>query len=182
MRVPVTAANSIAVEAIRALPATAAPPSFDGNGWLFAVNLTIFTAGFYLFAMLAGWLILERRRYAGQDRPYDPISIWRKIGTCIAVGFCLRCAAEAYNLWAWDPRSPENIAAAQQVKRFLDVPAFCIGGYGLALFFLSGRSMAIQLRKAPMEVIVRPTLPMLKKPLLIVVLTFLASIAITALR
>lgn len=177
-----TAANSIAVEAIRALPATAAPPSFDGLGWLFALNLTIFTAGFYLFAMLAGWLILERRRYAGQDRRYDPVTIWRQIGTYIAIGFCLRCAAEAYNLWAWDPRSPENTAAAQTVKRFLDPIAFGIGGYGVALYFLSGRSMTIQLRKKPMEVIVRPTIPMLKKPLIIVALSFGASIAVTALR
>lgn len=174
--------NSLAAKAIAAMPPTSAPPSFDGHGWLFAVNLTIFTAGFYLFAMLAGWLWMERRRYQGQDGPREPVTVWRTIGICISVGFCLRCGAEAYNLWAWDPRAPAATGAAQQVKRFVDVVAFSIGARGMALFFLSGRSMTIQLRKNPREVIVRPTLPMLKKPLAIVILTFATSIAITALR
>lgn len=171
-------ANSIAKRAVESLPATAAPPSFDGLGWLYALNLTVFTAGFYLLLMLAGWLWFEMRKYRGQDKPSDPINVWRRVGFLISVGFCLRCGAEAFNLWAWDTTDPTATSNALQAKRFLDPIGAAFGFAGVATFALSLRGMTWQLRRQPFPVNMWASLPMMKRPAAIVALTLFASIGV----
>lgn len=160
----------------------AGPPSFDGQGWLFVVNLWTFTAGFYLTLMFVawqGWHIWRNRR---RDGLRHPVTIWRVTGFLMAAGLCLRCGGEAFNLWSWDPRLPEQMARALTFKRFVDPVAWSLGMAGLTLFSLSARGLVPQLRKQPFAVPIWASLPMLKRPAAVVALTLVASIGVVTFR
>lgn len=175
-------ANSIAVQAIESLPATAAAPSFNGHGWLVVINLTAFTAGFYLMLMLAGWMWFELRKWHGQDGARDPVTVLRVVMATLAVGFGIICGAEAYALWAWDSADPVATATAQQTKRLIDPVGWVIVGLGFARFALSSRSLANQLRRKPREVITWPARKLLVRPALLVLIVFLGSIGVVSTR
>ncbi|WP_159710162.1 hypothetical protein [Sphingomonas sp. AX6] len=174
--------DSLATQAVAAGPMTAAPPSFDGQGWLFVINLTTFTAGFYLMLMFIAWQAYHIGRNRKRDGWRDPVTLWRLTGLLMATGLCLRCGAEAFNLWSWDARFPEQSARALEFKRFIDPFAWGFGMAGLALFSLSARGLVPQLRRQPFPVDMWASLPMLWRPAAVVALTFVASIGVVTFR
>lgn len=161
---------------------TAAAPSFNGRGWLVVINLTVFTAGTYLMAMLLGWLVGQVWKYRHVDQWSEPVSIYRRIGVCWSLGFMLRCGAEAFSLWAWDPASPGATATAMEAKRFVDPIAFAVGMAGMAQFALALRGMVPQLRKRPFPIDMWANRAMLKRPLIVVALCLIAAIGVVSLR
>jgi hypothetical protein len=169
-----------AVEAVRAV--ASAPPSFDGQGWLFVINLWTFTAGFYLTLMFVAWQGWHIWRNRGRDGPRDPVTIWRVTLLLMAAGLCLRCGGEAFNLWAWDPRMPEQSTRALTFKRFVDPFALTFGMAGLTIGALSARGLVEQLRKRPFPIDVWASLPMLRRPAAVVALTLCASIGVVTFR
>ena len=158
------------------------PSGFDGQGWLFVINLWSFTAGFYLTLMFVAWQGWHIWRNRGRDGPRDPVTIWRITGLLLATGFCLRCGGEAFNLWSSVGRVPAEMARALTFKRFVDPLAWSLGMAGLTLFSLSAGSMVHQLRKRPFEVPLWASLPMLRRPAAVVALTLIASIGVVTFR
>lgn len=174
--------NSLAAVAVAQGPQTAAPPSFDGLGWLVVMNLTVFTAGFYLLVALSLWLLSEMWRYRRVDAWRDPVTIYRRIGLAWSIGFALRCFGEAYSIWGWNPADPMATATALQLKRFLDPISAAFGLVGIAQFVLTLPGMKPQLRKRPFPLDMWATLPMLKRPALVVLLCFAGAVGVTLTR
>lgn len=174
--------DSLATQAVAQGPLTAAPPSFDGQGWLFVVNQTFFSAGFCLTVMFIAWMLYYVLRNRGRDLWNHPVTLWRWTLILIAASFCLRWGAEAFNLWSWDPRYPEQAAFALVLKRFVDPVGGALGLAGLALSALAARGMVPQLRKQPFPVDMWASLPMLRRPLAVVAFTFVTVIAVVSFK
>lgn len=174
--------TSLAAQAVIGGPQTAAPPSFDGHGWLVVVNLTVFTAGFYLLVALGLWLVGQWWRYRHIDRWRDPVTIYRRIALAWAIGFALRCFGEAYSIWAWNPADPAATGAALHLKRFLDPIGAGFGFAGIFQLALTLRGMTPQLRKRPFPVDMWVSLPMMKRPALVVILCFVGAVGVTLTR
>ncbi|MEH3107160.1 MAG: hypothetical protein PGN09_07720 [Sphingomonas fennica] len=178
---------SLSEQAVAAVPPTLAPPSFDGHGWLFVLNLFVMTAGFILPLMLAGKLAIDswrcwRARDVNHDGWRAPIQLWRRIGFCMAFGFALRNGAEAYSLWCWNPAEVAQSAFALTFKRVLDPIAAGFGYAGLGQFFLALPGITEQLRKEPFPVSMWTSLPLLKRPAWVVLLCFIAATAVVVFR
>lgn len=174
--------DSFAAQAVANGPMTLAPPSFDGHGWLVVINLAGMTAVFVVAAMFAvdafrGWW-----RNRGRDRWMHPVTIWRSAGFCFAVAIVIRCGGEAISLWNWDPRDPAVTAWYLTLKRFLDPFALAFGVTGLGLLYLSSRGMVAQLRRRPFPIDMWASLPMLKRPAAIGMLSLIAAIGVVSTR
>lgn len=174
--------NSLAAVAVAQGPQTAAQPAFEGHGWLVVANLTVFTAGFYLLVALTVWLLSEMWRYRRVDGWHEPVTIYRRIGLAWAIGFALRCFGEAYSIWAWNPADPAATAMALHLKRLLDPVSAGFGLAGIAQFVLALPGMKPQLRKRPFPLDMWATLPMLKRPALVVLLCFAGAVGVTLTR
>jgi hypothetical protein len=174
--------TSLAAQAVAAGPATLAPPSFDGHGWLVVVNLAGMTAVFVLATMFAVDALLAWRRNRLRDLPTHPVSIWRIAGFCFAVGIAIRSGAEGLVLWNWNAADPVGTGWWTTLKRFLDPVALLFGTAGLGLLYLSARGMVEHLRKRPFPIDMWASLPMLKRPAAILLLSLIAAIGVVSTR
>jgi hypothetical protein len=173
---------SLAAQAVAMGPATIAPPSFDGNGWLVVINLAMMTAGFVLSAMMVVDLLRHLWRNRRRDLWRHPVTIWRMTILCFAIGLTLRAGGEAAVLWAWDPVRPMRTAGYLVAKRMLDPIALSFGMAGLALAWLAARGMVEHLRKQPFPIDMWASVPMLRGPAAIVTLSAIAAIGVVVTR
>lgn len=172
----------LAAEAVASGPATVAPPSFDGHGWLVVLNLAIMTAACVLATMMV--VDLARRAWARrrEDRVSHPVTIWRLTILCFASGIALRSGAEAVTLWGWDPLDPVGTGASLFAKRLVDPIAMLFGLTGLTLSYLSARGIVWQLRKRPFPIDFWASLPMLRGPTWIILLCAIAATGVVVTR
>lgn len=143
---------SYAARAVSQGPATVAPPSFDGHGWLVVLNMAAMSAA----TLIALMVLIYIGQMALRDRysfPRDtPLRVWRFIGAMFAAGIMLRCGIEAANIWGWDPLRPGETARFLFAKRLVDPIAVAFGTTGLATFVLSLPGMIEQLGKEPLPI------------------------------
>ena len=168
-------ANSPAAQLVRE---NKLPTSFNGSGLLYAVNLGLMTAFTCLGVMLTGWLVLALLKHRHVDRLKDPVTIYRAGWACAGVAVTLRCAAEAMNLWAWDPNAATTAARVMLLKRFIDPVSLSFGASWMLLLVLTYAAMVPQLRKAPYPVQMMARLPSLKRPAVVVVMSFAAAFGV----
>ncbi len=162
--------------------ASPAPPSFDGQGWLVALNLFVMTAGFCLTLMLAGKLVRSMWRNRYRDRIRDPVTILRLSVLAFAFAGVLRFGGEAAVLWGWDPANAQATAAAALAKRLLDPVSAALAWTGFGLFVLAERGTVDQLRKQPFPINMWASLEQLKRPAIVVLLCFVAAIGVVSTR
>lgn len=174
--------SSLAEQAVAMGPATVAPPSFDGQGWLVVINLAAFTFAFLLCAMLAVKWIGDIWRNRKRDTLDHPVTIWRGIGIALTLAGVLRFGIAAAVLWGWNPLDPVGTAAVLTLQRYVDPIAAALGIGGLATFFLSERGMVDQLRKEPFPLNMWASLPMLKRPAFLAVICLIAAIGVVSTR
>lgn len=159
-----------------------APPSFDGQGWLVALNLFAMTAGCCLTLMLAGKIIRDMWRNRYRDKIREPVTILRLAMLAFSCAGVLRFGGEAAVLWGWDPTDPTATAAATLAKRLIDPIAAPLGWCGFALFVLAERGIVDQLRKQPFPINMWASLEQLKRPAIVVALCFVAAIGVVSTR
>lgn len=174
--------NSLAARAVAQGPLTVAPPSFDGHGWLVVINLAFFTAMAVIAASFWWEQVKALWRYRRRDRLGHPVTIWRWMGFCLFLAISLRCGVGAWALWRWNPGDPAGTAAALTLQRFVDPVALAFGLCAMTLFMLSARGMVPQLRREPLELRMWASLPMLKRPAMILAASMLAAIGVVSLR
>ncbi|SEM53357.1 hypothetical protein SAMN05192583_0538 [Sphingomonas gellani] len=173
---------SYAAQAVARGPKTLAPPSFDGQGWLVALNLGAMTAGCLIALMVVVTLGTDWFRYRKTDRRLSPAWVWRASIMLFATGIALRCGAEAVTLWGWDPREPEATAAFLTAKRFVDPVAVTCGLSGLFVSVLSLPGMLRQLRRQPFPLDLWQTWPIVQRMMWLAGASMLAAIAVVSLR
>jgi len=162
--------------------ATAAPPSFDGQGWLVVLNLWVMTTGFCLLVMLAGKLAGDMWRCRFWDRLREGPQILRLIFLLLSTAGVLRFGGEAVGLWAWDPTDPAATLAALKLKRLLDPVSAMLAFSGFGIFFLAERQIMDHLRRRPPPVSLWPKVGTLKRPALLIVLCFVAAVGLVSTR
>lgn len=162
--------------------ATRAPPSFDGQGWLVALNLFAMTAGFCLTLMLAGKIVRDMWRNRYRDKLREPVTIIRLVVLAFSVAGVLRFGGEAAVLWGWNPADPTSTAAATLAKRLLDPFAAALAWIGFGGFVLAERGIIDQLRKQPFPINMWASLEQLKRPAIVVLLCFVAAIGVVSTR
>lgn len=175
-------ARSFAAKAVASGPATVAPPSFDGQGWLVVINLAIMTAAFVLAIMMVVDLIRHIWRRRRVDRPSHPVTVWRAMVLCFSIGIALRSGAAAIVLWGWNSLRPEETGALLVLQRMVDPIAVAFGLTGLAIAYLSSPGVVFQLRRRPHPLDFWTKLPMLWRPAAIVGLAFGAALGVVATR
>ena len=180
--------TSYAAQAVAAGPQTLAPPSFNGNGVLVALNLGVFTAGFFIMLAVAVTLSgqIYRRARGTDGRPPDrwnhPVTIWRGIGLLVASAGVIRFGFAAATLWGWNPLNPAYTGWLLTLQRVFDPIAAVLGLIAISMFVLSERGMVEQLRKEPFPLNMWASLPMLKRPAIIVLLSFACAIGVVSTR
>jgi hypothetical protein len=173
--------ESPAARMIRA-SASSFPISFNDDGQLFGVNLCLMTAFMCLGLVLAGgkaraiWLNRDR------DLPSHPVTIWRASWFIAGMAAFLRCGTEAMNLWAWSPADPAMTAAVLMAKRWIDPIALACAAGWMVLVILANTAMEEQLRKRPFPVDMWASRSSLRRPLAIVVLSFVAAVGVAITR
>lgn len=174
--------SSFAARMVADGPATLAPPSFEGMGWLVAINMGIMTIAFLGGTMVVAKLAGDWVRHRRQDTPRSPTAIYRLVGILFAAGITVRCGAEALALWGWDTRDPAATASYLTLKRFLDPIAVTFGLSGLTVLIMSEPGMVEQLRQKPWPINMWLAWPMVKRMLKLAALTFVAAIGVVSLR
>ncbi|EZP57266.1 hypothetical protein [Sphingomonas sp. RIT328] len=174
--------SSFAAQAVAKGPMTAAPPSFDGHGWLVVLNLAAATFACVVAIMFAVDAVRGIVRNWGRDRPSHPVSIWRYAGLCFALGIGMTRGGTALVLWNWNPRDPAGTGWCLTFQRFLDIPAMCFGILGLGILYLTSRGMVPQLRRRPLPIQLWASLPMLRRPAGIALLSLIAAIGVVSTR
>jgi len=180
--VMLSAATSLVAQSIEAGPATAIPPSFNDGASLYLFNLFLMTAMTFLGTMMAG---KQARRIWMQriyDHPKDPVTIYRLIVLCAAMGLTLRCGGAAMELWGWTPKDPATVARVMMAKRWIDPIACGFGGIWMTLAIVGEVGVEHQLRKAPLPVDMWSRWPQLARAGGVVVLSFVAALAAVCLR
>ena len=173
---------SIAAEAVANGPRTLAPPSFDGHGWLVVVNLAFMTACFVLFTMLAVNMVLSMWSNRHQDSWRHPVTIWRGIGCLLGVSGCIRFGFAAAVLWGWNPDFPRDTALLLTLQRVFDPIAALCAVAAIGTFKVSERGMVEQLRRRPFPIDIWASLPMLRRPAAIALLSLVAAIGVVSMR
>lgn len=174
--------SSLAAQAVAKGPATLAPPSFDGHGWLVVVNLAGMSFAFIVATMFAydAWRAVRRNR--GLDLPNHPVSIWRWAGLCFATGIGIRTFFAAVTLWNWDPRDPVGTGWYLTLQRFADPIGLAFGLAGLGILYLSAPGMVAHLRRRPFPIRMWASLPMLRRPAAIALLSLIAAVGVVSTR
>ncbi|WP_203310507.1 hypothetical protein [Sphingomonas beigongshangi] len=173
---------SFAAQAVAKGPMTAAPPSFDGHGWLVVINLAGMTFACIVAFMFAYDALSAMRRNRGRDLPNHPVTIWRRAGLCFAAGIGIRTLFAAVALWNWDPRDPAGTGWFLTLQRFGDPVALAFGLAGLTLLYLSAPGMVAHLRRKPFPIAMWASLPMLRRPAAIALLSFIAAVGVVSTR
>lgn len=174
--------DSIAADAVASGPRSAAPPSFDGHGWLVVVNLAFMTACFVLFSMLAVNMAVSMWANRAQDSWRHPVTIWRMIGLLLGVAGFIRFGFGAAVLWGWNPDYPDATGLLLTLQRVFDPIAALCGVAAIATFKVSERGMVEQLRRRPFPIDMWSSLPMLKRPAAIAILSLIAAIGVVSTR
>jgi hypothetical protein len=149
---------------------------------LFAFNLFLMTAMFFLSLMLAyrqGSRIWCQRRY---DHPLDPVSLYRLVTMMAATAATLRCGGEAMMLWGWNPADPDTTARVIMAKRWIDPIALSCGVLWMAIVVLGEPGLEYQLRKAPLPVDMWSRWPMLVRAGGVILLSLIMALAAVILR
>lgn len=180
--ISVAHAKGFAAQAVADGPATVAPPSFDGQGWLVVINLAVMTAAMVLATMMAVDLIRHIWRRRMEDRLRHPVTVWRGMVLFFACGIAIRSGGAAMVLWGWNPLRPADTGALLLLQRLMDPVAVACGLSGLALAYLSAPGMVSQLRREPHPVDFWTALPMLVRPAAIVALSIAAAVGVVATR
>lgn len=175
------ATDSLAVHMVRAV-GSKLPSSFNGDGELFGLNLFLMTAFMCLGALVAGRMaraIWVNRR---QDALLHPVTVWRAAWLLAGAAAFLRCGTEAMNLWAWNPADARTTAHVLMAKRWIDPVALLLAAGWMVLVTLSDAGMAGQLTRRPYPVRLVASLPSLRRPLAIVLLSLVAAVGVTVTR
>ena len=175
------AAASLAARMVRA-SGSALPTSFDGDGRLYGLNLFLMTAFMGLGLMMAGSMARAIVRHRRQDRPRHPVTIWRAAWLMAGSAVFLRCGAEAMNLWAWSPADPALTARVLMAKRWIDPASLVVAGSWMVLVILADAAMQEQLRKQPFPVAMWASLPSLRRPAAVVLLSLVAAVGVACTR
>lgn len=174
--------TSLAAQAVASGPGTVAPPSFDGHGWLVALNMGAMTFAFVAGLMVIGALIADGRKRRRQDRGWGPARLFRITGLLFAGGITLRCGAEALSLWGWNPLEPTATATFLLTKRLIDPFAAAFGVAGLGLYVMSLPGMFTQLRKEPLPLRMWQAWPVVQRMLAVGGLCFVAAVGVVSTR
>lgn len=173
--------SSVAARMVRTV-GTALPTSFDNDGQLFALNLFLMTAftclGLLMAARMARAIWLCRSR----DGVLDPVTIWRVAWFLAGMAAFLRCGTEAMNLWAWNPADVRTTARVLMAKRWIDPASLVFAAAWMVLVILADAGMVEQLTKRPYPVRLWASLPSLKRPAAIVLLSLIAAIGVAVTR
>lgn len=152
------------------------------DGKLFAFNLFLMTTFMCLGALMAGRMacaIWTKREF---DAMLHPITVWRLGWLLAGAAVCLRCGSEALNLWAWNPNDMRAAAQMLVAKRWIDPVALMLAGGWMVLVLLSDAGMTEQLTKQPYPVPMLVSLPSLKRPGAIVLLSLIAAVGVAVTR
>lgn len=173
---------SIAAESVANGPRSAAPPSFDGHGWLVVVNLAFMTTSFVVYTMIAVNMAASIWRNRDQDSWHHPVTIWRAIGMLFGIAGFFRFGLGAAVLWGWNPDTPRDTALLLTLQRVFDPLAALLCVVAIGLFKVSERGMVEQLRRRPFPLDMWASLPMLKGPAMIALLSLIAAIGVVSTR
>jgi hypothetical protein len=171
----VSSSDSVTARMVRRV-GSALPASFNGDAELFGFNLFLMTAFMCLGLMMASAMARAIWRHRHQDRPRQPVTIWRLAWLFAGGAMFLRCGTEAMNLWGWDPAAPVTTARVLMAKRWIDPVALAFAGAWMMLVVLSNTAMEQQLTKLPLPVNMWARLPALRRPLAVVLLSLVAAI------
>jgi hypothetical protein len=177
----VDASHSVAARMVRAV-GSSMPSSFDGDGQLFGLNLFLMTAFMCLGALIAARMARALWVNRSGDHRRDPVTIWRLAWLLAGVAVFLRCGTEAMTLWAWNPADAGTTARVLMAKRWIDPVALLFAGSWMVLVTLSNAGMTEQLTRRPYPVHLWASLPTLKRPAAIVLLSLIAAIGVTVTR
>lgn len=175
-------ALSLAAKAVAEGPASLAPPSFDGHGWLVVANLTVMSAATLIALMVLIYIAQMAVRERGSFPERTPLRVWRFIGSMVATGVMLRCGVEAANIWGWDPLRPAETARFLFAKRLIDPIAVCCGMAGLATFALSQPGMTEQLEKKPLPINMWQSPRILRNIVALSLCSLIAAVAVVSTR
>lgn len=173
--------NSAAARIVRDA-GTALPTSFDNDGLLYGINLFLMTAFMSLGMMMAA--AMARAIWVNRhcDLPLHPVTIWRTAWLLAGAAAFLRCGTEAINLWAWSPADPVTTAHVLMGKRWIDPLALLFASGWMVLVNLADAGMTVQLRKQPYPVPMWASLPSLRRPIAIVLLSLFAAVGVAVTR
>ncbi|HEX8415739.1 MAG TPA: hypothetical protein VF637_17940 [Sphingomicrobium sp.] len=175
------ARDSLAASMVRQA-GSALPTSFNGDGELFALNLFLMTAFMCLGLLMGGAMAEAIWRHRVQDLRRHPVTIWRLAWAFAGAALFLRCGTEAMSLWAWNPADPVTTARVLMAKRWIDPAALVLASAWMMLVTLSKAAMERQLIRRPLPVDMWARLPALRRPLAVILLSFVAAIGVTLTR
>ena len=181
MRGRIGAGASLAAQMVRQA-GTALPTSFDGDGQLYGLNLFLMTAFMCLGFMMAAGMARAIWTHRAADRLRHPVTIWRLAWALAGTAALLRCGTEAMNLWAWNPADPVTTARVLMAKRWIDPLALLLAGGWMVLVILANAGMEEQLTKQPFPLAMWASLPSLKRPAAIVLLSLIAAVGVACTR
>lgn len=171
------ASGSLAARMVR-VSGTSLPTSFNNDGQLFGVNLFLMTAFMCLGLLMAGRMARAIWLNRNADRLRHPVTIWRMAWLLAGAAAFLRCGAEAMNLWAWSPSDPTTTARVLMAKRWIDPVALAAAAGWMVLVTLSNASMEAQLTRRPYPINMWASLPTLKRPAAVVLLSLFAAVGV----
>ena len=158
------------------------PVTFNGDLQLFGLNLFLMSAFTLLGALMVSRMTRAIWRNRGVDQPRAPVTVWRLAWTCAGAAAFLRCGTEAMTLWAWNPHDVVTTARVLMAKRWIDPASLVFAAGWMALVTLSDAGMTEQLRKQPFPIPMLASLPSLKRPLAIILLSLVAAVGVAATR
>ena len=162
--------------------ASGMPTSFNGDGGLFGVNLFLMTAFMCLGAMMAGRMARAVWLNRETDRWSHPVTVWRVAWLLAGLAAFLRCGTEAMNLWAWNPADVRTTARVLMAKRWIDPIALLLAAGWMGLVLLSDAGMTAQLSRQPYPVPFWASVPSLKRPLAIMLVSLIAAVGVAVTR
>ena len=175
------AANSLTAQTVTFI-GSSAPPSFNGDGRLFAFSLFLMTAFMCLGLMKAGKQLRDLWCNRATDRWPHPVTIWRLLLFFAGSGVFLRCGSEAMNLWAWNPQDPTTTARVMMSKRWVDLAALGCAAAWMTIATLSSNAMIAHLRQKPLPVNLWASIHTLKRPAVVVAISLFAAVGVVVTR
>lgn len=171
------AAGSLAARMVRTA-GTVLPTSFDDDGRLFGLNLFLMTAFMCLGLLMAGRMARAIWLNRACDGPRHPVTVWRLAWMMAGAATFLRCGAEAANLWAWNPHDPVTTARVLMAKRWIDPAALACAAGWMLLVILSCAAMEAHLSRRPYPINMWASLPTLKRPAAVILLSLFAAVGV----